>query len=52
MRTAGFVGMVDGSVQVRGLDMFADGDAAIIMEAVVPKFRQKFIAFLKLLKLR
>ena len=37
MRTAGFVGMVDGSVQVRGLDMFADGDAAIIMEAVVPE---------------
>jgi hypothetical protein len=37
MRTASLVGVADCSVQVSGLDMFAEGDPAVIMQAVVPK---------------
>jgi hypothetical protein len=37
MRTANLVGVVDCSVQVSRLDVFAEGDPAVIMQAVVPK---------------
>jgi hypothetical protein len=37
MRTGNHMGVLDCCVEVCGLDMFAECDAAVIMEAVIPK---------------